>query len=281
MKFAFIAPVQGLRYIPPVDYHMVLPDPLLAHEVYSEYYRDCVRQKHTVILDNGAFERLGVPMSNEEMWDLMHRTRLFPTHVVAPDIPQGGRKSNLEFLDDAIRFFKNKLTPDGRSIQIMAVIHGDEDSPTSFVQAYSDILSRGITTVGISYLNAQKVFSKRVGTTNPAICRLAAVQTLARIRQAVRQNDVWHHLLGLGDGPDELILQKQIGLADACDSSSPIWHGMFGIKYQPVGLGLPNGKMDHPVAFGMNFDHDYQPFVQAVQHNVRHILNIVSEVEYA
>jgi hypothetical protein len=71
---------------------------------------------------------------------------------------------------------------------------------------------------------------------------------------------IWHHYLGLGQ-PRELILQRELGVIDSNDSSSPIWHGIVGVEYDNSWGGLVNGKSPIPVNFHFN-KKEHAPGVQ-------------------
>ena len=65
--------------------------------------------------------------------------------------------------------------------------------------------------------------------------------TVFMMRYGVVYWSINHHYLGCGD-PRELLIMKELGLAYGNDSSTAIWHGALGIRFDDTASGLINGK---------------------------------------
>lgn len=91
MKVALIRPVAHLRDIGDScsNYHMVMAQDILENEDYRTYYQERQKAGDTLILDNGAAEKITLTLDQlSEAVDL-----LSPTYLTLPDLIQGGKKS--------------------------------------------------------------------------------------------------------------------------------------------------------------------------------------------
>jgi hypothetical protein len=131
----------------------------------------------------------------------------------------------------------------------MAVPQSKKGDWTGWLRCYYNMLhNEDIAVIGMSILGIPNAFCEVTGTSDIAFNRLYATRYLLQ-NYLVEPGQKWHHYLGLGGGPREIMLQRQLGLMDSNDSSSPFWHGCLGIEFDDSIWGLQNGKSKIEVDF--------------------------------
>jgi len=119
VRVALIVPTAHLQEIPDTDYHMVLPQQVLADGTYAEWY---ATKKGYKILDNGAAE--GEPVSFSELLDVAYA--IDAHEIVVPDVmghAEGTVAMSREFMDfvrnnrpQALSDFKFGVVLQGKSM---------------------------------------------------------------------------------------------------------------------------------------------------------------------
>lgn len=306
IEFAYIAPrncitppktisQQPFEWLTQQPFHLLLAH-LLDQTWYADFYKSSQPGRSLKILDNGAFER-HVPMSMMEIGTLITESGVKPNVVVLPDYPF---ETGARTVDAAEKVLRDGFSPqarDGRTLcpNFMVVPQSKEGDWQDWVSTYCTLLRialrsfsfdreqfRGgqyISHIGMSILGIPNAFKSITGTDDILINRVFATQFLlnnpeSRDLIAAAKGKIKHHYLGLGQ-PREILLQRQLGLIDSNDSSSPIWHGLQGIAYDRSWGGLINGKSPVPVDFSVNYALTAN-MVDTINSNIALIDNLVT-----
>ena len=265
IKYGYIAPIAYQHLIPDhADFHLILAH-LLDNKEYVDFYKEKIKRGDVVILDNSAFE-FKRALSAEEIFGFIERSGIEPTYVVAPDYPfedwEVTWESTLKFIEEV----------KGKPYKVMAVPQSKKGDYWGWIQGYREMLKHpDVEIIGMSILGIPNAFSGLTGTGDVAFNRVFATQYLLETG-IVEPGWKWHHYLGLGNGPRELIMQRRLGLIDSNDSSSPFWHGHLGIRFDESTWGLKKGKSKLEVNF--NIEHDVES-VKMIQHNVTYMESII------
>lgn len=265
IKYGYITPMAYQYLIPEhADFHLILAH-LLDNEEYVNFYKEKINRGDVVILDNSAFE-FKRALSAQEIFGFIERSGIEPTYVVAPDYPfenwEVTWESTLKFIDEV----KDK------PYKVMAVPQSRKGDWQGWIQGYREMLKHpSIEVIGMSILGIPNAFCELTGTEDIAFNRLFATQYLLD-QEIVEPGWKWHHYLGLGNGPRELLMQRQLGLIDSSDSSSPFWHGHLGIRFDQTTWGLKNGKSKLEVRFDVSSDVDS---LRAIEHNINYMENLI------
>ena len=244
LHFGYIAPICYLNMIPEDQtFHLVLTH-YLKDPTYLAFYKKKQERGDTIVADNMAFE-LKRSISADELIQTIDQSGLKPTYVVAPDYPGLDWKVTWE---SAVKFIEQAKD---KPYKIMAVPQSVEGDWKGWMECYDKMMKEPkIEMIGMSILGIPNAFCSLTGTKDIAFNRIfASAYIIANTGHM--PGTKWHHYLGLGAGPRELIIQQQIGLIDSNDSSSPIWHGHLGIMYDNSQSGLKDGKSKIPVNFGV------------------------------
>jgi hypothetical protein len=249
IKFAYISPCNYLDIVEYTksDYHLILAH-LLINKKYVEFYNKCYDIGHTIILDNSCFE-FKRPIGANELIEMIEGSGIKVDIVIAPDYLYEKGKKTVE----AAKKFVNQLRDKNYDYDIMTVPQSEENDVDDWLECHDQLQHiNGIDYIGMSILGIANAFSALTGTKDIMINRLYASNYI--IKNNLNLYKTWYHYLGLGS-PRELLLQRQIGLIDGNDSSSPIWHGINGITYDDSATGLINGKLEAPVNFEIENNH--------------------------
>ena len=241
IKYGYIAPIKYQHLIPEsADFHLILAH-LLDDKEYVDFYKAKIKRGDTVILDNSAFE-FKRALSADEIFGFIERSGIEPTYVVAPDYPYQDWKvtweSTLAFIEEV----------KGKPYKVMAVPQSLKGDWTGWLRGYQLMANNpDISIIGMSIIGIPNAFCELTGTGDIAFNRIYATKYL--LEKGLANEEKWHHYLGLGGGPREIVIQRQLGLMDSNDSSSPFWHGYLGIEYDTSIWGLKNGKSPIEVDF--------------------------------
>lgn len=269
-NFAYIAPIAYLNFIPSdSNLHMSLAH-LLENKTYRDFYQDKIELGRTVILDNSAFE-LGAPL---DVLSIVKEYRYFPSVIVAPDLPGGATDDNFKGVKKFVNQVKNTDHGDDEinqwadNVQIMAVPHAPKDDHYGWMNLLDQYqMMEGVDIIGVSFLACNNAFSHITGSDDGSLNRIKASYNMMTLLGSYAKQFNYHYL-GMVQ-PNELFIQKQIGLMKSCDSSSPFWHAINGIKYDNSFGGLKNGKIPLPV----DFNHCSGLDLASLNHNVNVIRN--------
>ena len=265
VKFGYIAPIDYLEMIPEHQtFHLVLSYHLRDPR-YLAFYKKKQERGDVIICDNMAFElKRSIPA--EELIKIVDDSGLNPTYVVAPDAPFEDWKKTMA---STLSFIKQT---EDRPYKIMAVPQSTKGDVKGWMQCYTQMYENpDIDVIGMSILGIPNAFCSLTGTEDVAYNRVFATQYILE-NTTVKPGRKWHHYLGLGGGPREILLQRQLELMDSNDSSSPFWHGHLGIKFDDSIWGLKDGKSKIEVDF------DVRALPQkdsAIIHNVAYMENLI------
>lgn len=264
MHFGYIAPIEYLHLIPDSSrFHLILAH-LLKYEAYAKFYRAKADEGDMIIVDNSAFE-FKRPVEASELITMISDSGVKPTYVVAPDYPFDKAQKTIDSAFDFVEKCKS------HDFKIMAVPQSEYGDWRGWCMAYQQFVnSPNIGAVGMSILGIPNAFATMTKTKDIAFNRIYATQFILQNQLHDSRYRTWHHYLGLGNGPRELLMQRQLGLIDSNDSSSVFWHAIHGIAFDDSATGLVNGKLNKEVDFHL-------PFNPVTQKTITHNINWINE----
>lgn len=283
IKFCHIAPNCYLDIaIPNSMCHLTLAH-LVGYEQgnqlneYTTKYRDAaledVSRRITRIMDNSGYE-----MYKEHgpgfVFDPNKLVKLAKTiaaeYVVLPDYPGEDYtktiRSGLEFIP---KFKEAGLG----TFFVPQSDKGDiEGYMTSFAWAAQN---PEVDYIGISIL-ACPIALWVLGNEKQEYLARWKIMTLLEKRQLLDlalRNGKRIHLLGMTHGPNEIMLMRQFSnYIHSWDSSSAVWHGHKGIRFDDTPTGLELGKLPSAVDFKCEFAENR---VDDIMYNVKYINKLV------
>ena len=264
IKFGYISPIKYLHLVPEEQkFHLVLSY-YLKDPTYLAFYKKKQERGDVIICDNMAFE-LKKSIPAEELIRIVDESGLNPTYVVAPDAPfeewQVTMESTLKFIEQV----------KDRPYKVMAVPQSEKGDVDGWIQCYRYMAANpDISVIGMSILGIPNAFCKMTGTEDISFNRIFATQYL--LKYDVIDQFKWHHYLGLGGGPREILAQRTLGVMDSCDSSSPFWHGYLDTTFDNSIWGLKNGKSKIEVDFNAPY---MESSAKTIQKNINYMENII------
>lgn len=265
IKYGYITPICYQNLIPETaDFHLLLAH-LLDNKEYVDFYKEKIKRGDTVILDNSAFE-FKRALSAEEIFGFIERSGIEPTYVVAPDYPF---EDWTVTWDSTLRFIEEVKD---KPYKVMAVPQSVKGDYEGWIECYRNMLvNPDIEIIGMSILGIPNAFCSLTGTEDISFNRIFATQYLLD-KGVVKPDWKWHHYLGLGNGPREILMQRALGLMDSNDSSSAFWHGHLGIRFDSTLWGLKDGKTKLEVRFGIERD---ETSISDIKFNVDYMENVI------
>lgn len=218
MRIAIIPPTSYLEPFAKCGenkYHMALAHRVLSDHQYADFYKNCSRKGHYVILDNGACE-LGESIAFDELTAAIHCINA--AQIVLPDKLNDASKTlrmTYEFI--------SKLEDSEIEIDTMAVVQGR--SKAEWLDCFVQLASiKSLTTIGIS--STEAVFPSK----DNYYSRVKTIEFL--VKAGLIPGDKTIHLLGLPDsGHLEIKKLKKYPFIEGVDSSAPVVHGFYGIRF--------------------------------------------------
>lgn len=215
-EFCIITPTNYLeQYAAQSSMHLVLAHLVDTDEKYANFYASRSEYK---IMDNGAFE-LGESYDPASLIRLA--TKCKANAIVLPDYPgQPGQKT----VDAA-----SKLIPLVKSagFDTMFVPQSQVGDFDDWVEAYAwgsynsdvDILGMSILGIPNALPDVERAYARVVMT------------TILQYNNNFNYTK-YHHYLGLNAGPGlEIPSLIKMRALDSCDSSGPVWAGIWGVEY--------------------------------------------------
>lgn len=266
IQFGYIAPTDYLDTIPEsANFHLILAH-LLKDEKYASFYREKSKRGDTIICDNGAFE-FKKSMPADELIHLVDESQVNPTYVVAPDFPFEDWEVTYLSTCDFIERIKLQAKS---SYKVMAVPQSKPGDWKGWEKGYQKLATHPyVEVIGMSILGIPNAYKSLTGTDDISFNRVFATAKL--LKEGKINSHVNHHYLGLGNGPRELLLQRQLGVIDSNDSSSPIWHGHLGILLDNSATSLINGK----TSIEVDFSAKKSQYVDSVMQNIKYMEDII------
>lgn len=206
------------------DYDYCLVHLLETNEEYKEYYIRSSREGRMIILDNSVFE-LGEAFDMDRFIYWINIIK--PSHYIIPDALDKWKKTceNVEVWNEK---YKDKLTFNSKSI---GVVQGE--SYEEAVMCY-DCIKNKVDCVAISF---NSKFYETENTKNQLYDWMEGRRrfVMRMLNDGYFDKTKEHHLLGCAL-PQEFILYKDLDFITSCDTSNPIVHGIYNIKYKHWGL---------------------------------------------
>jgi len=210
------------------DYDYALVHLFETEPTYYNFFKESVRQGRHVLLDNSIFE-LGKAFDSEKYIDWI--LKLHPTEFIIPDVLEstlGTMDSTLAFLDE----YNSQIPKD---IKRIGVVQGKNYNELIQCYQYMDEVVK-VDKIAISfdyshYLNLCPHPNKWVGYT------LGRAQTLTHLlKDGIINKNKPHHLLGCALPIEFMFYRCGFDWIETIDTSSPIVHGLLGVKYEFGGL---------------------------------------------
>lgn len=247
MKLCLISPMAGLQKyaMQSEGVHLALVHLVEQSKEYVDFYRSRSEAGDTILLDNGAFE-FGFPCPTDR---LIKAAEKIKAHVlVAPDYPGQPWEKTLISTED----FCNEVrkTP----YAVMGCPQSEIGDWRGWLESFRQMgtIDSKLSHIAVSILATPNAFGGLVGNHKDIeLCRLMATVLLKdsiKSKHLNFQNKKIHYL-GAGHRLD---LLQYYDIADSLDTSSPVWHGWNGIRYD-YGF-LPKGKIALPVDFHAKFE---------------------------
>lgn len=238
MKISFEIPVNYLEMFSEfTDYDFILAHNLKIPKYFSFYSKR--KKKVFSILDNSAFE-LEKPLEGDVLIDCVKK--IDPNVVIAPDVLRDC-ESTLEKTDNFIRLMEKYNCKN----KIAGVVQGKTFK--EYLRCYKWYLNnKKIDLICVPFDVPFNVFDLKVDSpTNQFMLNRVSFLKKMWLKFSFKKP---HHLLGASN-PIEIIFYS--GLMDlSMDTSSPIVHGLHGIRF---GLfGLPNEKIKTKLDFHVKLE---------------------------
>lgn len=261
IKFAHIVPTSYLPLVQRYDTHLLLAHLVEEDEAYRNFYINLKKENPHVFyhLDNSAFEmfKRGAPMYDSKKLIQMGKL-VGADSIVMSDYP----KMEYTMTIDSARHMIPKLKKEG--FKTFFCPQSELGDLEGLMKSFEWALNNGdVDYIGVSILacpialgvNEQKHGD---GTRDEAyrlqryLSRLTIFEELdKRGFLGFRSRDRFH-CLGMTEGPKEInLLRSYRKHIFSWDSSSAVWHGINGIKYDSSPTGLLKGKMDKEVDFSI------------------------------
>lgn len=274
VHFGYICPIPHLEeYVPQsATFHLCLAH-LLDQPDYVDFYRKRQQRGDYILMDNSAYE-LGAGIDAEQLIDMVEQSQIQINAIVAPDYPGKHSDYTIESLNHFVDVV-DKRHPDWSIMGVPQSEVGDFEDWLDCYYYMSD--SEIVDLIGMSILGIPNACCHITGTNDISTNRIWATQYLLKhdpdhMKYGTSRN--WHHYLGCGS-PREYIHQKLLGLMDSTDSSSPIWHGLNGIRYDDSATALIQGKTSLAVDFNnVVFEHDPED----IYYNINEIEQFLTDV---
>lgn len=256
MKIAHEAPLSfasKVQKITDYDYCLVhlTDDPILGEE-YTRFFKDALKKKREVLLDNSIFE-LGVAFDKRKFLEKILDIK--PTRYIVPDVledEQGTKDSLIEWLD-ILR--ENKSRFGDYHPQMIGVIQGKSEAELincyEFMDRYCDCIA--ISFDYTYFLNLGKgVSPEEIYMTG----RQKFIDNL--IEKNIINRSKPHHLLGTYL-PQEVkhYIGETYNFIYSIDTSNPVVHGLLGIRYSDRGLSI---KLKTPLYKLIRMEYDIVPW---------------------
>lgn len=298
MEFCHIAPNQYVPLIANHPRHLVLAHLVESNQDYVDAYLKIKQDypKTTFIMDNSAFEmfKQGRDMyPTEKLIDLAKKIKA--DYVVMSDYP-GEEWTKTK--DAAVAMADAIHEANMKTFYVPQSKVGDLDGLcSSFRWALNNSVKRVVDLIGVSILacpQALGLTDNKYDQEATGSFRMQRYLSRWRIMQELEArkiinrspygewsdqlgNEIKHcfHFLGMTEGPQEInLVERYMRLIASWDTSSPVWHGINGIRYDKSGTGLANGKFEKEVDFDQPFNVES---LSDIMYNVSMIDNMVSK----
>lgn len=226
IKVAHEAPISFFKEVEEVtDYSYCLVHLYDSLPKYKDLFKESKKEKREVILDNSIFE-LGVAYAGEKYVQAIED--LEPDFYIIPDVLEDKTKTLLSYKD----FIKTYNDIPGKRI---GVVQGKNYK--DIIDCYQRIRDMGVDKISISfdYSYYELCFPKINKYEAWSRGRQRLIDTM--LDDNIIDKTLPLHLLGCSL-PQEFSHYKgdDYNFIDSLDTSNPVVHGIFGIKYEEHGL---------------------------------------------
>ena len=283
MQFCHIAPTEYIPLVAHHPRHLLLAHLVESDEAYVQQYLKIKEENPNslILMDNSAFEfhKKGLPMlESDKLIELGKKCKA--DYIVLSDYPEERwTKTYFKGLDMADEIHEAGF----KTFYVPQSCLGD-------LEGYMDGLKHAIDNVekfdliGLSIIGCPTALNLKENKYGEQISGSHRMQRyLSRFRIFEEMEDrgwfddyelmqkLHHrfHCLGMVEGPKEIRLLERWGFAIASwDSSSAVWHGLNGIRYDQSPTGLINGKLESEVDFGYKWADVKPTTVNDIMYNV-------------
>lgn len=239
---------------------------------YVNFYKNRTEPK---ILDNSAFEmyKQGREMfSAEKLIDIAKSVNA--DYIVLPDYPSQHSTKTIEAAIKWIPIFKKE------GFKVFFVPQSEIGNFDQYIDCLMwAVLNRDVDMIGISILGVPNAYGvEKNNKLQRFLSRWKLMNYLVNEEHRLHPN--WDkkrfHFLGMVDGPNEIQLVKQFErYIYSWDSSSAIWLGLNGEKYDSSPTGLINGKFELEVNFNIDKIPNDTLFIDNIKYNKKIIHKMI------
>jgi len=264
INFAHIAPVSYLPLVKTYPIHLLLAHLIEENKDYREFYVKLKEENPSVFyhVDNSAFEmfKRGQPMYDSNK--LIEMARLVNgDSIVMSDYPKEASSKTIEsaiqlaprIKDAGFQTFFCPQSEFGKTDDLLDSFQwGIENSDV-------DVIGVSILACPIGLGINEQTYDSGARDESYRLQRYLARFKMFKLldqRGLIGNNTIKRfHCLGMTDGPNEIELLSQYhDHIFSWDSSSAIWHGINGIRYDQSPTGLRKGKFESEVDFDIEYD---------------------------
>lgn len=249
-QFCHIAPIPHLDIVKGSRTHLVLAHLVEQSERYREFYLSEKMAGSTIILDNSAFEmyKQGKPMyDSNKLIEMAHEVKA--DYVVMSDYPGSVSSETIRAAEQQAPLLRDQGF--GTFFCPQSQINDMDDLYNCFEWAAE---SDHVDYIGVSILAIPNAYGvERGNKLQRFVSRYMFMHSLhgSGVLDTIKANNKKIHLLGMTDGPGEIVLMAPFAnYIDTWDSSAALWLGLHGGKhFDSSPTGLLNGKYEEEVDF--------------------------------
>lgn len=234
------------------DYHYALVHLFEKYPKYYEFFKSRLEVGEEVLLDNSIFE-LKEAFSCEQFTYWVNELK--PTRYIIPDVLDDP-KATLAQIDNWNENFKHRV--EGSAIGVVQGISYNQRT-----KCYLEMVDK-VDEIAICFPHSWHDSS----TTNEDGFKTRMLQRVQLIynwiRDGVIRDDKRHHLLGCLL-PQEFSYYKNLDFIYSLDTSNPIIHGMYNVKYDN---GALNNKIHKKMADSME-DELNKTQMKSIYYNIK------------
>ncbi len=205
------------------DYDYCLVHLCEKYPEYLNFFKTSLKQGRHVLLDNSIFE-LGIAFDRDKFAEFVIDIK--PTEYIIPDVLEDSEATMDSFRDWIAR---HKDLP-GKKIGVIQgrtykelvtcyeyMVHDADKIAISFDYSYYEVIGLGDTRVE-QWVDGRRRLLKQL------------------VEDGIIDTHKPHHLLGCALPLEFKDYIRNYGFIETLDTSNPVLHGMYGIKYGPDGL---------------------------------------------
>lgn len=277
INFCHIVPNAYLQYVARRPVHLLLAHLIEENEQYRNFYQTLKEINPSVFyhVDNSAFEmyKRGLPMYDSDK--LIEMASLVKgDSIVMSDYP---KQPGIKTIESAMKLIPKIKEAGFRTFFCPQSQLGDIDD---LLQGFKWALNNPrVDYIGVSILSCpialgvnESSHGKGARDETYRMQRFLSrwrVFTLLEERGLLVKADKRFHCLGMTDGPHEVeLLKRYRNTIFSWDSSSAVWHGIHGIRYDQSPTGLRQGKYEEEVDFDIAKTEDINK-IETALYNMR------------